>query len=54
MKLFAGRDVTPNVPRPLDDLLLDEDVATLIKNNHPDLLKEGYLLDDEETLLLFF
>ena len=54
MKLFPGRDVTPNVPRPLDDLLLDEDVVTLLKNNHADLLKDNYLLEDEETLCLFF
>ena len=54
MKLYPGKDVTPHEPKPLDDILLDEDVVRIIKTNHPELLKDGNLMDDEETLRLFF
>ena len=54
MKLFPGEDVTPEEPLPLDELLLDEDVITVLKKNHPELLVDGKLLEDEETLRLFF
>ena len=54
MKLYPGKDVTPHEAKPLDDILLDEDVVRIIKNNHPELLEDGKLMEDEDTLRLFF
>ena len=53
MKLYPGEDHT-RTDTPLDDLLLDEDVVHVIKTNHADLLKDGRLFDDDETLRMFF
>ena len=54
MKLYPGKDVTPQDARPLDDILLDKDVVRILKTNHPELLEDGRLIEDEYTLRLFF
>ena len=54
MKLYPGQDLTAEEPVPLDDLLLDEEVVRIVKKNHPELLVDNKLMDDEETLRLFF
>ena len=53
MKLYPGDDHT-RTDTPLDDLLLDEDVVQLIRTNHPDLLKDDFLFENEDTLRMFF
>ena len=54
IKIYPGEDLTAEDPVPLDELLLDESVVRIIKKNHPDLLVDNKLFDDEETLRLFF
>ena len=53
MKLYPGGNHT-RTDTPLDDLLLDDDVVQLIRQNHPDLHKDDSLFKDNETLRLFF
>ena len=53
LRIHPGEVITHGTV-PLDQLLLDHDVGQGIKNNHPELLEENLLLEDEVTLHLFF
>ena len=54
MRLYPGSDMTTDHSVPLDKILLDEDVVTLITTNHPDLLKDDKLFEDKASLRQFF
>ena len=55
LKLYPGKVVTMHDGVvALDELLLDEDVVDVLQKNHPDLLVDGKLYEDEDMLRLFF
>ena len=54
MRLYPGKDLTKPDPVALDELLLDHEVVQVIRTNHPDLLDDDKLFNDEATLCMFF
>ena len=54
MKVYPGKDITPDGNVPLDSLLTDEGVVEVIQKNYSEFLVEDKLFEDEETLRMFF